>query len=192
MFTDRSRACGHVHPVDHALVCTRPEGHRIDHACQMPWMAGDEAGKWYAWPRSSESVRTAAVAYIEREDGRILCVWNARYRGWSLPGGMVEEGETAEQAVRRELKEETGMLVQRCKSVFVGPHGLPHKPGRASHVEVFAVQPIGEPRAMEDGCPVTWITRGMFLAKSPFGSFYAKVFREQIPIGTYEETTEWP
>jgi len=39
-------------------------------------------------------VNRAAVSYVEREDGRILCVWNSRYGGWALPGGKVEEGET--------------------------------------------------------------------------------------------------
>ena len=138
-----------------------------------------------------EPARVAAVAYIERDDGRVLCVWNARYKGWSLPGGLVEFGETVETAVRRELEEETGMLVERCKIVHVGPHGLPHKPGRASQVAVFAVQPIGEPREVEEGCPVAWRTREEFLADSPFRTFYDVVFRDVIPVGRYEETGEW-
>jgi 8-oxo-dGTP diphosphatase len=37
---------------------------------------------------------------------------NNRYSTWSLPGGAVEKGETLEQAVIREAKEENGLSVE--------------------------------------------------------------------------------
>jgi 8-oxo-dGTP diphosphatase len=47
--------------------------------------------------------------------GRVLLVLRARepLKGrWSIPGGMVELGEGLEEAVQRELKEETGLSVE--------------------------------------------------------------------------------
>ncbi|MFI3231475.1 MAG: NUDIX hydrolase [bacterium] len=43
--------------------------------------------------------------------GKVLLLYknqNGRYRGWVLPKGTLEEGETFKQAALREVKEETG------------------------------------------------------------------------------------
>lgn len=59
--------------------------------------------------------KAAAVgAVIVRSDGCVLLVRRGRAPlagSWSLPGGRVEVGETFEQAVVREVREETGLRV---------------------------------------------------------------------------------
>jgi ADP-ribose pyrophosphatase YjhB (NUDIX family) len=124
-------------------------------------------------------MRRAAVSLVVRDDDRILCVWNRRYGGWSLPGGRVEDGETPEMAQARELREETGCLTVLRTFLFEGPHGMEHvDPSRAGWVVVYHVTIDGEPREMELSCPVAWFTRDEFLLWSPFAAFYKKVFAD--------------
>lgn len=54
------------------------------------------------------------------EDDRILLVkQQVGAREWSLPGGKAEAGETLEQALVRELAEETGIAVRVDKLLYV-------------------------------------------------------------------------
>lgn len=45
-------------------------------------------------------------------DGRFLMVYHLRRKGWEMPGGRIEAGETPEEAVIREFAEEAGYLVE--------------------------------------------------------------------------------
>jgi ADP-ribose pyrophosphatase YjhB (NUDIX family) len=54
-------------------------------------------------------------AVVHDAAGRLLLIRRGHdpHRGsWSLPGGRVEAGESAEQAVEREVREETGLAVR--------------------------------------------------------------------------------
>jgi 8-oxo-dGTP diphosphatase len=67
-----------------------------------------------------------AVDAVVIKKGKILLVRrkNEPYRGMlALPGGFVEYGEKTEEAVLRELKEETGMKgrIKRLVGVFSDP-----------------------------------------------------------------------
>jgi ADP-ribose pyrophosphatase YjhB (NUDIX family) len=59
-------------------------------------------------PKHSVSVAGVVV----RDDGRILAVQRRDNMHWEPPGGVLELGETFEEGVRREVAEETGVLVE--------------------------------------------------------------------------------
>jgi len=62
-------------------------------------------------------------ALIYDDDGRILLVRHSNGGVWATPGGAIEPDETPQDAVVRELWEETGLTVAptRLRGVFHGP-----------------------------------------------------------------------
>ena len=66
--------------------------------------------------------KVSVAALVTNEEGKILLV-NSPWRGWEYPGGLIEPGETFEEALHREVREESGVeiritgFVGICKNV---------------------------------------------------------------------------
>ncbi|KEK22666.1 NUDIX hydrolase [Bacillus gaemokensis] len=56
----------------------------------------------------------SAGVVVLNDEGKILLIRGSR-RGWEQPGGQVEEGESIQDAVIREVKEETGIDIKVTK-----------------------------------------------------------------------------
>ena len=101
-----------------------------------------------------------AGAIIKDETGRLLLVLRAHEPGkglWSVPGGRIEPGETDQQAVVREVLEETGLQVA-CGALF----GAVERPGLGGAVidirDYVAVVTGGELAAGDDAADARWVT----------------------------------
>jgi mutator protein MutT len=76
------------------------------------------------------------VGALITEGNRVLLVLrgNPPLQGqWSIPGGLVEAGETTKDAVIRETREETGLVVVPGKLVEVFERILPDAAGRVQY-----------------------------------------------------------
>jgi 8-oxo-dGTP diphosphatase len=70
------------------------------------------------------------------ENGRILLVERGKdpLKGWwSLPGGIVETGEKLADAMRREVREETGLDVEVVSMFEIFERVIPDDAGRAEY-----------------------------------------------------------
>ena len=89
------------------------------------------------------------VRMIDNPNGVLLIERKNPPYGWAIPGGFVEIGETLEEAVEREIREETSLTVNKVKQFHA--YSDPSRDPRGHTVSVvFTGEGIGVPEAMSD------------------------------------------
>lgn len=128
--------------------------------------------------------RVGAIVACVDASGRVLLV---RQRGgpfagaWLLPGGGVEDGESPEDAVRRETREETGCELTHLAHMATYEVDESTEDFRAL-VHLYRGTAVGQARA-EDGSAVRW--------SAPDGSgYHAALRRELADAGLRREDDE--
>ncbi len=100
-----------------------------------------------------------SLAFITNNKGQILIAKRAKKSDmagyWEFPGGKIEQNETAEDALKRELLEELGIVVEKGSFVTQLTHAYPH---RTVSLHVFHVSEyVGAAHCCEDQEGLEWV-----------------------------------
>lgn len=75
---------------------------------------------------------------------------------WEFPGGKCEAGEQSSEALKRELKEELGVVILQAQSLLSKTHEYPNK---IVHLEFFLIDKWqGDARGAE-GQQIRWVEK---------------------------------
>lgn len=104
------------------------------------------------------------VGAVIVKDNKVLLIRRAGEPGrglWSIPGGLVELGERIKDAVRREVKEETGLDVKIDKLANVTEIITKDEKGRIKFhyviIDFFAIPLRGKLKPSSDALEAKWV-----------------------------------
>jgi 8-oxo-dGTP diphosphatase len=115
-------------------------------------------------PRAYPDRPFLAVSAAIIRDGRVLVTQRARGPGigiWSMPGGVVEAGETLTQALVREIQEETALTIEPV--TLAGHREVVVRDGDGRALRIFVILCFasrwiaGEPQLNEELSDARWL-----------------------------------
>jgi len=117
-------------------------------------------------------------AIIEIDGGIVLIQRSNPPFGWALPGGFVDYGESLEEAVRREMKEETDLDLEDLKQFHT--YSQPGRDPRFHTIAtVFTANAKGKPKAGDDAAGLK-IVKLNEIEKIPFAFDHKKIIQDYI------------
>lgn len=88
--------------------------------------------------RFTRGMTLGVRAIVLDDGGRVFLVRHSYVRGWHLPGGGVDAGETLDAAMRRELREEAN-IAATGEARLLGVY-LNRRASRRDHVAVYVLR----------------------------------------------------
>ena len=129
------------------------------------------------------------VGAVIVEQGRVVVVRRATepLQGeWSIPGGMLELGESVRACAAREAREETGLVVEPGEVLGIFDRILPDAEGKIRYhyvlIDLLCRRVGGELRAGGDAAEVRWLTAEE-LKSFPVAEPAASVLRAALERG---------
>jgi ADP-ribose pyrophosphatase len=105
-----------------------------------------------------------AVGIVVVRDQRVLLVQRGRepaYGRWTIPGGVIEVGETLHDAARREMREECDIVVEPSRVLQVYEPIVRDAEGRVRFhyviIDVLARYVSGDVRHADDALDARWV-----------------------------------
>ena len=119
-------------------------------------------------------------AIIEVSGGRVISQRKNPPFGWALPGGFVDYGESLEEAVKREAKEETNLDLTEIRQLHT--YSNPSRDPRFHTIgTVFIAQAKGKPKAGDDAGDLKVIKLSQ-IEKLEFAFDHKKILQDYLNL----------
>lgn len=158
----------------------------------MPESAAPEKARHESGKREYPDRPIVGVGAVIVDQGRVVLVKRGSpplLGEWSLPGGVVELGETLRAAAEREAREETGLMVKASEVLEVLDRIVPDEDGAPQYhyvlIDFLCTVKSGRLRAGSDAGDVRWV-RGNELGKFKLEKPALEVIRKAFEKSTTE------
>lgn len=146
-----------MHPLDKFAFCPACGSRAFEIHNEKSKHCSDCGFTYYANPVS------ATVAFIRNDQGQLLVARRAKEPAkdtLDLPGGFVDMDETAEEGLRREIQEETGLTIERMDYLFSIPNLYLYSGMTIHTLDMFYEVHVGtnvRPQAADDVASLQWM-----------------------------------
>jgi len=124
------------------------------------------------------------VGLVHVEAGRLLVVRSRNKKAFYLPGGKIEPGESLEEAVRREVREELGIEISapaRLKRYVAPAYG--EGEGAMVDMTCFTAELLGTPVPTAEIAELTYVTRDEYRAHAETAPAIHEVLSDLVASG---------